>query len=219
MGFLDRLLGRDEPQNDPRPPQAPAPVGGRSEDEIAVERYRYLLRTAPPETIEQVHTEAFGRLTEDQRALLFRQLSDSASASDRPADDSPESLARSATRTEMQQPGTLDRAFGQRGQGGGPGFGSMVGGSLLGTVAGYVIGSALVSSFLPPVGADLAGADGTGEAGADDAGAGDAGAGDSGADGADASADAGGFDGGGFGDGGFGGDMGGGDLGGGDFGF
>ena len=28
-------------------------------DEQAVERYRYLLRTAPPETIEEAHAEAF----------------------------------------------------------------------------------------------------------------------------------------------------------------
>ena len=32
-------------------------------DEQAVERYRYMLRTAPPDTIEQAHEEAFSRLS------------------------------------------------------------------------------------------------------------------------------------------------------------
>ena len=52
-------------------------------------------------------------------------------------------LARAATRSELRQPGTLERSFG-----------GMVGSSLLGTVAGYVIGSAIVSSFFPPDGTD-----------------------------------------------------------------
>jgi hypothetical protein len=87
MGFLDRLLGR-EPEQAPRSdtnraPDYGTPPGsvtdaapdGRSDDDIAVERYRYLLRTAPPETIEQVHEEAFARLTPEQRAQVFTQLS------------------------------------------------------------------------------------------------------------------------------------------------
>ena len=60
----------------PYPGQQPAgrPGGGvpaahRDPDEVAVERYRYLLRTAPPETIEAAHHEAFARLTEEQRAV------------------------------------------------------------------------------------------------------------------------------------------------------
>ena len=34
-----------------------------STDEQAIARYRYLLRTAPPEAIEQAHAEAFAQLT------------------------------------------------------------------------------------------------------------------------------------------------------------
>ena len=225
MGFLDRLLGRpeQEPEGQNQPPR-PAATGNpaapqRSEDEIAVERYQYLLRTAPPETIERVHTEAFAKLTEEQRDLLFRQLSDSVDPTERPADAQPASLATAATRAEMQRPGTLARTFGDQGAGqqgagqqgrGGMGFAGMVGGSLLGTVAGYVIGSAIVSSFLPMdgAGADAAGsesADAGGDAGGD-GGGGDGGGGDV------AAGDSGGGD---FG----GGDFGGGDFGGGDFGF
>jgi hypothetical protein len=196
MGFFDRLFGSNR---DEAPEQRPEPRrDGRSDDEIAVERYRYLLRTAPPETIESVHREAFSKLTPEQRELLFAELSKNAPQGDAPRSSDAAALATSATRSELRQPGTMERSM----SGGGPGmgFGSMVASSLLGTVAGYVIGSALVSAFLP---GDTGGSD----ASADDSGgdSGDAGA-DQGADsGADASADGGG-------------DFGGGDFGGGDFG-
>jgi len=190
MGFLDRILGRELPEPERRTALQGAPQ--RTDDEIAVERYEYLLRTAPPETIEQVHTEAFGKLTPEQRDLLFSRLSENPNPSERPADAAPATLAKAATRTEIQQPGTLTRTFGGAGQGG-MSFGGMVGSSLLGTVAGYVIGSALVSAFLPM--------DAGGEASAAESG-------DSGGDagGGDTSGDFGGNfggDGGGFGDFGF----------------
>lgn len=196
MSFLDRLFGGRTPE----PDHAPPPRAPRSDDERAVERYRYLLETAPPETIEQVHAEAFAKLTPEQRRLVFERLTASAPEGEAPSDDAPATLAKAATRSELRQPGTMERTVG------GPSFGSMMGASLLGTVAGYVVGSALVSAFLPPFDA------GGGEAGGDSADAGqDAGAADSGADsgGIDdgGSFDAGGFDagfdGGGFGDFGF----------------
>ena len=200
MGLFDRLFGNEQ-EPAPRPPQR-----ARSEDEIAVERYRYLLRTAPPEAIERVHAEAFSKLTDAQRALLFEELSRNAPEGEAPRAQDPQSLAQAATRSELRQPGTLERSFQ------GPSFGAMVGSSLLGTVAGYVIGSALVSAFLPPL--DSTGGDASGDAGSDASA-------DSGADasGADAGGDFGGdFGGGDFGGGDFGGDFGGGDFGGGDFG-
>lgn len=49
MGFLDRLFGSSDERNAPPVRQAP-PTRQLSEDELAVERYRYLLRTAPPES-------------------------------------------------------------------------------------------------------------------------------------------------------------------------
>lgn len=187
MSFFDRLFGAPTPEPEPR--RAPA----RSDDERAVERYRYLLQTAPPETIEQVHAEAFAKLSPEQRRLVYDELARTAPAGEAPADDQPATLARAATRSELRQPGTMERSLA------GPSFGQMVGASLLGTVAGYVIGSALASAFLPPMDAGLTDAAGA-EAGADAGGA------DAGADagGADAGADAGGFDAGGFDAGGFG---------------
>lgn len=197
MGFLDFILGRKEQSPDAYARRESAPrAPQRTDDEIAVERYQYLLRTAPPETIEQVHTEAFSKLTDEQRDLLFRQLTESVAPSERPKDAQPASLAQAATRAELREPGTLTRSFGGNGQNGengqrGMGMGSMIGGSLLGTVAGFVIGSALVSAFMPmdggatdaasesDVGADTS-ADGGGDSGGGDfgGGGGDFGGGD-----------------------------------------
>ncbi|WP_104192815.1 hypothetical protein [Cryobacterium sp. Y82] len=188
MGFLDFLLGRKEqsPTNDRSNQRNGAPA--RSDDEIAVERYQYLLRTAPPETIEAVHTEAFSKLTDEQRDILFRQLTENVEPSERPADAAPATLAQAATRAELRQPGTLNRSFGNQN---GMGFGGMMGSSLLGTVAGFVIGSALVSAFMPMDGGGTdAGADANTETNAD------------------AASDAGGDSGGDFGGGDFGGDFG-----------
>lgn len=138
MGFLDRLFGAHDDVAPATPNRRPP-----SEDQRAVERYRYLLRTAPPETIEQVHAEAFARLSETQRALVYEELSKGAGTGERPLSSEPATLARAATRRELRDPGSLERTLT------GPSFGSMVGSTLLGTVAGYVIGSALVSAFLP----------------------------------------------------------------------
>jgi hypothetical protein len=191
MGFLDRLFGADEAA----PPAAPQRNDAPDDDARAVERYRYLLRTAPPETIEQVHAEAFAKLTDEQRAVIYEELSKGAGTGERPLSSEPATLARAATRAEMRQPGTLERSFSNPAYRG-PGFGSMIASSLIGTVAGYVIGSALVSAFLPWDG----GAGSSADAGADSSGA------DSGADAGDASGDFGGGD---FGGGDFGGDFGG----------
>lgn len=148
MGFFDRFFGVTEPG--PRR-AAPAPI---DEDARAVERYRYLLRTAPPETIEQVHVEAFARLTDAQRCLIYEELSRGAGTGERPLSSEPATLARAATRAEMRVPGSLERILGapqaqNSTQAAAPGLGTMFAGSLLGTVAGFVVGSALVSAFLP----------------------------------------------------------------------
>jgi hypothetical protein len=142
MGFFDRLFGTEQPEPSA---QTATSTRKRSDDEIAVERYEYLLRTAPPETIERVHTEAFAKLTPQQRDILFNKLTENTAPGEAPKDAAPASLAVAATRQEVQQPGTMARALG----GYGPSFGSTFASSLLGGVAGYVIGSAIVSSFFP----------------------------------------------------------------------
>ncbi|WP_313662393.1 hypothetical protein [Cellulosimicrobium cellulans] len=242
MGFLDRLLGREprDPHGAPQagpygspsqhptqyPPQHPgqpaygsapqdaraATAAPRTPDQVAVDRYRYLLRTAPPDQVEQAHAEAFARLTPEQRRQVLTELGEQVPASERAASDAPQDLARMATRAEMRQPGTLERTFAGRGQGA-PGFGAMVGSSLLGTIAGVVIGSAVANALFGPAFADPT------QPVAEDAGAEQAGAEDPGAaEGGDGGAvEAAGEDPSGGGDDG-GGDFGGGDFGGGDFG-
>ena len=229
MGFLDRLFGTNsDDEYRETTNRVRAASAARSEDEMAVERYRYLLRTAPPETIEKVHEEAFTKLTPEQRKMLFTQLSADAPRGEAPKADDAHSLAVSATRSEMRRPGTMEKSLGNvsaaNGQAGGPagggapGFGSMFGSSLLGSIAGYVIASTLMSAFLPSFAGDPGAGDSSqaGSEGGD--GSGDAGAGGGESSGEFASADGGGFDGGGMADGGFG-DGGFGDFGGmGDFG-
>ncbi|TFV55292.1 hypothetical protein E4P41_17400 [Geodermatophilus sp. DF01-2] len=225
MGLLDRLFGRRRsgggqeydrgyagqghaPQyggSQPPPPPPPA-QGGAPTDQQAVERYRYLLRTAPPDKIEEAHAEAFAQLTPQQRQEVLVQLAAAVPSSERPRADDPRSLARAATRAEVRQPGTLERAFGGYGPGGsGPGFGSMVGASLLGTVGGLVVGTAVADALFDS-GLGDQGLLGGGDEEAYAQGYEDAGGGDPGGDFA-GGADAGG---------GFGGDFGG-DFGGGEF--
>jgi hypothetical protein len=126
------------------------PLFGRkkSADEQALERYRYMLRTAPPETIEQAHAEAFAQLTPEQRRLVLKQMGDSVPAAERAAAEqsgaSPQALARLATRAEMRQPGSTERMFGQAG---GASLGGVMATSLLSSIAGAVIGSMIAREF------------------------------------------------------------------------
>jgi hypothetical protein len=140
MGLFDWRSGARA-----RPEQ---PVMAPSEDEQAIARYRYLLKTAPPEAIEQAHAEAFAQLTPEQRRMVLEQLAAEAPEGERARVDAnganPQELARLATRTEMRRPGTLERAFGGAAM---PGFGGMMAGSLLGSVAGTVLGSMIAREF------------------------------------------------------------------------
>jgi hypothetical protein len=227
MGFLDKLLGREPLQQQQRtapaptgqPYQVPSPRGGASsEDERAIARYKYLLRTADPEDIERVHAEAFGKLSPEQRQMVLQRLTEDLPENERPRSDQPADLARSATRAEMSRPGYLQGAFGGgRGMGGGMGMGGMIAGSMLGTIAGVVVGSALADMMLGGYESSPE-AQEAGDAGAGDSGDGGGDAGDAGGDAGDGGGDAGGSDFGDFGGGDFGGDFGGGDFGGGDFG-
>ena len=80
MGLLDRLFGRGRQgyQQQYAPPSQHGSPRGRPEnlpDDQAIARYRYLLRTAPPEQIEQAHAEAFAQLTVDQRQQVLAPVS------------------------------------------------------------------------------------------------------------------------------------------------
>lgn len=157
MGIFDKLFGRDEEQQT-RPAPRTSADPARSADEQAIARYRYMLKTAPPETIEQAHAEAFAKLTPEQRNMLLQQLSADIPDEEKVAGkDDPQSLARLATRAEVRRPGTMERVFGGIG-GRGSGMGGMMAGSFLSTIAGVVIGSAIAQSFLGDAG-DISGAE------------------------------------------------------------
>lgn len=162
MGLLDTLTGRREDRPATNKPAA-------SEDEQAVRRYLYMLRTAPPETIEQAHEEAFARLSPEQRRQVLQQLRAAAPQGEQGGED-PRSLARMATRAEVRQPGTLERVLGG-GVGGGMGGGFI--GGLLPALAGSFIGTALAQHFLGSVGHEAAGLGGHEAAGLADEGQGD----------------------------------------------
>ncbi len=148
MGFLRKLFGggRDEYQPSPSPRHYGAQRRS-TEDEQAVERYRYMLRTAPPEAIEQAHAEAFARLTPEQRRLALQQLGQALPEQERLTGGDPRSFARMATRAEMRRPGTLERTFGGVGSGGGMGMGGVLAGSLFASLAGGFVGTAIAQEF------------------------------------------------------------------------
>jgi hypothetical protein len=147
MGLFDRLREGMGVQR---------PLDTGSPDDHAIARYRYLLKTAPPETIEQAHAEAFAKLTPEQRQRVLQDLAAAVpEGGERAAvlrsGGEPGSLARVATRAEMREPGVLERIFGgagpAAGYGAAPGMGGMFAGTLLSSMAGTVLGSMIAQQF------------------------------------------------------------------------
>lgn len=142
------------------------------DDQRAIERYRYMLRTAPPDDVERAHAEAFAQLSPEQRATVLRELSRQVPASEADTSDDPQSLARMATRAEMRQPGTMERTFaGVQGPG--------LGGMFLSTLAGAFVGTAIAGAFFDndagAIDSSQTDADAGGDAGDGDIGEGDVG--------------------------------------------
>ena len=144
MGIFDRFRPVDETRGRTYEGQRTEP----SVDEQALARYRYMLKTAPPESIEQAHAEAFARLTPQQRRMLLEQLRVEMPDAERAyATEDPQGLARLATRAEVRRPGTMERLFGGVPVAG-SGFGGMLTSSLLGSIAGTVLGTMIAQNFL-----------------------------------------------------------------------
>jgi hypothetical protein len=154
MGLLNRIFGT-QPGHDANSRRANDAAG---QEAYALERYRYMLQTAPPETIEQAHAEAFQRLTPEQRQQVLSELVRAAPPHERgnvektPYDD-PRELARAATRAEIRQPGFMERTLGTSP---GAGFGA----GLLGSFAAGFAGSMVANSFFSALGGGYAGLDG-----------------------------------------------------------
>jgi len=151
MGLFERMFGDQRRRAGASPEQ---PGARASDDQAAIARYRYLVRTAPPEAIEEAHAEAFARLSPEQRRQVLQELGAELPAGERAfaerAGDDPRSLARVATRAELTRPGTLERAFDRVGPAGrrGGGVGGLMAGSFLSAIAGSVLGTAIAQQFL-----------------------------------------------------------------------
>src|SRR5688500_12655240 len=99
---------------------------GRPEDLDDYEvqqRYRQVLRNAPPDLVEDAHAEAFAQLDPQERRQLARRLREQARQLDQPFDDpydrdddqyddDPRRLARMAQQAEQRNPNVLDQIFG-----------------------------------------------------------------------------------------------------------
>lgn len=132
------------------PPRAPSRPGAAvsEADRAAIARYDYLMQTADPHRVEQMHREAFARLTPAQRAEVQARMQAELAPGERPASSSPDDLARAAGRTEAARPGRM-RALLSRVRGGavaGVAGGAAVG--VLGAVAGGVVLSAVAAPLL-----------------------------------------------------------------------
>jgi hypothetical protein len=170
MGFFGRLLGIEDASPRPSSGSRPAAMAPPSGDAQALDRYRYMVRTAPPETLEQAHAEAFAKLSPAQRQQVLAELAKDAPPAERAAieatrPEDAQGLARVATRAEIRQPGTVERSL----AGGGIGLGA----SLLSSFAMGFVGSMVAQSFFSALPDFGGGAEGEGEgatAQADDGG-------------------------------------------------
>ena len=127
MGVLARLFGAEQ----------------ESDDDGALMRYRHLLGTAPIESIERAHAEAFRELREPERAAIYEELSRGSGTGERPLSSEPATLARSASRAERRTPGSIESALRAADDRGG------FAGALIDPVIGHVARSPWVSAFLP----------------------------------------------------------------------
>ena len=162
MGILARLMGvESDDERRVAPTRGAIDAPAVDSDQQALERYRYMVRTAPPETLEQAHAEAFAKLSTEQRRRLLAELAESAPPAEKSAiaatsAEDPKAVARLATRAEVREPGIIERTMGM----GNAGFGA----NLFSSFAMGFVGSMVAQSFFSAIG----GFDGGATQGADD---------------------------------------------------
>lgn len=152
------------PAADPyAPPPAPGAVAGSrprdgarpgaaagDADRAAIARYDYLLQTADPHRIEQIHRDAFARLTPQQRSLVEDRMRAELAPGERPRSSSPDDLARAAGRAEALRPGKM-RGLLSRVRGAGVGSAGVVAGGAAVGILGAVAGGAVLSAVAAPL--------------------------------------------------------------------
>ena len=153
----DKVTGDSRPVPTNAPAAAPRTAAfaapASTEDRAAISRYNYLLKTAEPEQLEQVHRDAFARLTPAQREQVEAQLRENLPANEQPASSNPDDLARSAVRGEAHNPGFLQKLFSQKrrasaGTAALAGAGIGAAGGLLAAVAGGAVLSSVAAPLL-----------------------------------------------------------------------
>ncbi|MBF4607434.1 hypothetical protein [Curtobacterium sp. VKM Ac-1393] len=171
-GAADRLTGDDRSQQQ-RPQQQygqPQQHGPADSDKVALAKYDYLLRTSSPDQLEQVHHDAFARLTPAQRQQVRNRLNSELPPHEHLRDDSAGGMARAMTRGEVRRPGLIRRVLGGssngtgngngngRGRGGAFAGGAAVGAGAmaLGGIGVAVAGGAVLSAAAGPVLAEAA---------------------------------------------------------------
>ena len=132
-----RAPGQQPRQSAPSAGPSASQVRASEADRVALGKYDYLLRTAEPEQLEQVHRDAFARLTPEQRELVQARLGEELPAHEQPRSGGTDDLARAATRGETAHPGLMQRVFGGgAGAGAATGAGSGAGKFAAGAAAG-----------------------------------------------------------------------------------
>ena len=153
---LARMTGKATPEGGSPKSADPPDASGDEAWELA--RYKFLLRVAQPEVVEQVHREAFAALVLEQRDRLFLRLRHDLSEAQRPESSDPAELARAAVAAHQGDHGYLVRLLRRPGQGVSEGHtvpvqsdgtgGLLFAGSLLGPVAATAVRSANASDSL-----------------------------------------------------------------------
>ncbi|MEG8035513.1 hypothetical protein QP157_09325 [Sphingomonas sp. LR61] len=152
-GAADRLTGDDrsqqqrpqqqygQPQQQQYGQQQPGQQqqhGPADSDKVALAKYDYLLRTSSPDQLEQVHHDAFARLTPAQRQQVRNRLNLELPPHEHLRDDSAGGMARAMTRGEVRRPGLIRRVLGGSSNGNGNGRGrggAFAGGAAVGAGA------------------------------------------------------------------------------------
>lgn len=146
------------PAAHPRAAAGRGPLTAADRDAIA--RYDYLLRTASPEQVEQLHREAFARLTPAQRSHVRARMDADLATHERPHSDSPDDLARAAGRAEAHRPGRMRSLLARAGGAGAITAGAGGAAALIAVVAEGAAMSAVAVPFLEhaaAAGVDFAG--------------------------------------------------------------
>ncbi|ANC31930.1 hypothetical protein [Isoptericola dokdonensis] len=157
--------GGSRPQGPATPPTQrayPASTGGHAQqsapsqvsdaDRRAIARYDYLMQTADPHQVEQIHADAFARLTPAQREAVRDRMQTDLPPHEQPRSADVADLSRAAARTEARRPGSMRSVLAKVGAGG------AAAGVAVGAVGvlGVVAAGAAVSSVAGPLLAEAA---------------------------------------------------------------